>query len=73
MKRFGRWIRDLLMALPLPDAMDIHVYGGIALIAVGCWLAYRPAGLIAPGLAILWLGLGAPGIGRPAHVRKERR
>ena len=32
-----------------------HVYGGIALIALGCYLIYAPLGYIVLGALLLWL------------------
>ena len=51
-RRWGLALRDAL-----PDARDLHVYGGGALVAVGAWLAYRPAGWILGGILLLYLGL----------------
>lgn len=41
----------------LPSFWDLHVYGGVALVAFGAWLVYRPAGLVLGGLLLLSLGL----------------
>lgn len=41
---------------PRVDAVDLHIYSGLILLTVGCWL-FRPAyGLIAAGLLLVWMG-----------------
>lgn len=51
----------------LPDLRDLHVYGGVALIAVGVAHAWRPLGYIAAGALLLYIGLPEkrPRRGRP--------
>lgn len=41
----------------LPDLRDIHVYGGGLMVAAGAWMAYPPAGPVALGALLLYLGL----------------
>ncbi|MFW6331497.1 MAG: hypothetical protein ACOC3J_07215 [Gemmatimonadota bacterium] len=41
----------------LPDFRDLHVYGGGALVTVGAWWVYPPAGLIVGGALLIYLGL----------------
>jgi putative exporter of polyketide antibiotics len=41
----------------LPNAQDVHIYGGALLLAVGAGAVYLPAGLAVAGLALLLLGL----------------
>jgi hypothetical protein len=40
-----------------PSFVDLHVYGGGALVAWGAWSAWEPLGLIAFGSLLLYLGL----------------
>jgi hypothetical protein len=40
-----------------PDFRDAHVYGGGILVAWGAWGVYPPAGRIALGLVLLYLGM----------------
>jgi hypothetical protein len=49
-------LRAMLPAL-LPDAQDVHLYGGALLLAAGAGAIYPPAGLLVAGLALLLLGL----------------
>jgi hypothetical protein len=44
----------------LPDARDLHVYGGGALVAVGAWIILPGAGLVAFGALLVYLGLRTP-------------
>ncbi len=37
---------------------DVCAFGGIGLIAYGAWLAYPPAGFIAPGVLLVALAVG---------------
>lgn len=46
--------------LPDIDIRDGHVYGGGALVAVGVWQVFPPAGFIVAGLLLLYLGLRRP-------------
>ena len=41
----------------MPDMADVHIYGGLACVAVGCGLINLGAGLIALGLGLIALGL----------------
>lgn len=49
----------------LPSFRDLHVYGGLVLMAVGAAMAYRPAGYFLAGLVLLWLGLRRARVTRP--------
>lgn len=40
-----------------PDLRDFFVFGGLAMVGYGLWLAYPPAAFVVPGLAVFWLGL----------------
>lgn len=40
----------------LPDALEVHVYGGAVLISVGAGLWFPPAGLIACGALLIVIG-----------------
>ena len=50
------------MTRPLLIALAVL---SLALVGVGCWLAYPPAGLIVPGL-LVWLDLALTGRRRQA-------
>lgn len=41
----------------LPDARDVHVYGGGVLVALGAWMAWPPAAPTLLGLLLVYLGL----------------
>jgi hypothetical protein len=41
----------------LPDMRDLHVYGGGAMVAWGAASVFPPAGWVAFGLVLLYLGL----------------
>jgi hypothetical protein len=41
----------------LPDARDLHVYGGGLLIAIGAWQLHPAAGWIVMGALLVGLGL----------------
>lgn len=36
---------------------DIAALAGLALLAVGCWMAWRPLGLIVPGVLLMAYGV----------------
>lgn len=59
------------MADLLPDWWDLHVYGGGALVAYGLWLAWPPAGPVAGGALLVYLGLAWSPTRRIAPERKE--
>lgn len=41
-----------------PDALrDLHVYGGMLMVAVAASVVYAPAGPVVYGLFLAWLGL----------------
>lgn len=47
--------------LPKVGLRDVLVGGGIALTAIGAGLVYFPAGIIVPGVILLYLGIvGVP-------------
>lgn len=47
--------------MPKIGLRDVLVGGGIALTAVGAGLVYLPAGIIVPGVILLYLGIvGVP-------------
>lgn len=48
MTGLGKMLRGVL-----PDRIDVHLYAGAALVAVGAGLYSVPAGLIVFGLALL--------------------
>ena len=56
--------REKHKAIGLDDAI---VLAGIALIAVGCWEAYRPASFIVPGILLVWYALPT----RPPFIERE--
>ena len=41
----------------VPDLVDLHVYGGAALVSVGLWMFASWAGVVALGLVLMILGL----------------
>ena len=47
------------LKLPLPGADDLHAYGGLILLAIGCAWAWPPLGLIVPGALLFALGIQA--------------
>ena len=36
------------------DARDAAFFAGLAMIGIGAWLVYEPAGLIAPGVVLVF-------------------
>lgn len=60
-------MRRILAAIraALPDWHDLHLYGGIGLLAWGTWMAWEPGGVIV-------LGAGLFGLGIAASVRARR-
>lgn len=41
----------------LPDRVDLHVYGGAAILVWGVWMVSRPGGPIAAGALLFGLGI----------------
>lgn len=39
------------------DARDVHCYGGLLLVAAGCWLYAPGAAMIVVGVALFYLAL----------------
>jgi hypothetical protein len=54
-ERMWKFIANLL-----PDLTDLLVFGGLGCAAYGAWLVYQPAGFIAAGVALFWLGIRRP-------------
>lgn len=52
-------LKSMLKALQ-PDAEDLHVYGGIALVVAGVAQFSGPAACIVGGGALFWLGVKKP-------------
>lgn len=51
-------MRRLLAGLTRPDVLlDAHLYGGLALVAVGTWWISPPWALIGLGLGLILLGI----------------
>ncbi len=48
---------------------DALVLIGMALIAIGCWDAYRPASFIVPGLVLIFYALPT----RPPFIERESK
>lgn len=46
-----RWLRARV------DLADVHIYGGIALVAYGCWLAWPPLAYMVGGALLVWLAV----------------
>ena len=42
------------------DADDAFYFAGLALVSIGAWKAYAPAGWIVAGLGLLYLGTRGP-------------
>lgn len=40
----------------LPSGVDLHIYGGLALVAYGAWTAWPPAGPVVLGLGLFYVG-----------------
>ena len=40
-----------------PDGRDVHFYGGLILLGVGCGWIYQPAGLVACGVVLLYVAI----------------
>lgn len=36
---------------------ELYFYGGLALIAAGCWDVWRPGAFLFPGFVLLWVSL----------------
>lgn len=55
LNRVKRALAEAMQALRvwLPDRIDVHLYGGVALVAAGAWMYSPPAGYISLG-AGLW-------------------
>jgi len=43
--------------LAVIDAADLHLYGGLLILATGAGLVYPPAALIVPGAVLVGLGV----------------
>lgn len=56
MKRLRSALRPVL-----PDARDLHVYGGTLLVAAGVWSVWPPGGAMVLGVMLCALGLLVPG------------
>jgi len=54
-----------VLAPLLPDARDLHVYGGGLLVALGAWMTYPPAAPAVFGALLLYLGLRSPRVRKP--------
>lgn len=52
--------------IPRPDvdARDVHIYGGLALAALGGWQLSAPVTCVALGCVLLVLGVFGPRLGR---------
>ena len=48
-----RWLNGL----PADELRDLHAYGGVALVAVGCGWLEPATGLIAAGMGLIYLAL----------------
>ena len=46
-----------LRVLKTIDVRDLHCYGGLALVGVGCWIYAPGASLIVVGAALFYLAL----------------
>lgn len=46
-----------LVAALASNAEEIAIYSALALIAVGCWSAWRPGSYLIPGAVMLWMYL----------------
>jgi hypothetical protein len=56
-------------------ADEIQVLVGLALIAAGCWMAWRPGAFLIPGAVLVWMAMPSRSafIERPAPTPKQRR
>lgn len=54
MKKAWQLLATAVAELGLRDAF---VFGGLALVSIGAFMVYTPAGLIVPGATFMWLGL----------------
>jgi hypothetical protein len=64
MRRLRTWVKKIDV-----DRSDVIVVVGLALVALGCWDAYRPAAFLVPGAVLIWYGLPA----RPSFLQKRGR
>lgn len=60
------------LRLPLPDADDLHVYGGLVLLAIGVGFIHVGVGLAVFGAGLIALG-GLYSYATASEARQERR
>jgi len=51
---------------------EIYFYGGLVLVAIGCWDLWRPGAFIVPGVALIWVSMPcrAAFVDRPQEPKK---
>lgn len=52
-----RWVRALVSRFDVDDGV---LLAGLGLTSAGSYWVYPPAGLLVPGLVLLWLALAPP-------------